>query len=31
MGNEDSWGVDIELEGDGALNMYEDLHVIAYL
>ncbi len=31
MGNEDSWDLDIELEGDGALNIYEDLHVIAYL
>jgi hypothetical protein len=30
MGNEDSWDGDIELEGDGALDIYEDLCVIAY-
>jgi hypothetical protein len=31
MNNEDSPDVDIELKGDGVMDIYEDLYVIAYL
>jgi hypothetical protein len=30
-GVSDSCDVDIELNGDGALNIYEDAHVVAYM
>jgi hypothetical protein len=31
MGDGDSHDVDIELDGDGALNTYDDAHVITYM
>jgi hypothetical protein len=31
MGNEDSHDLEIELEGDGVLDIYENALVIAYL
>jgi hypothetical protein len=31
MGVGDSYDVDIELDGDGALNTYYDAHVITYM
>jgi hypothetical protein len=31
MGDGDSHDVNIELDGDGALNTYDDAHVITYM
>jgi hypothetical protein len=31
MNIKDSHGVDIELEGDGGINIYDDAPIIAYL
>jgi hypothetical protein len=31
MGVEDSHDVDIEPDGDGALDIYEDAHIITYM